>query len=281
MKSFLFSILFIFPFLIFGQWVEVVNYSSNIFILNLETYEEIPLTKSSDTMSFDQWMSNYKLNGMPELGYTVDDISELFSIDRKILSDAYDAACAGCQLKWPYSPQAAIEFPEMQLLYRGYDNVFKVAANWPEGIKEYRIEATDATVKNLTRENQKVHTINPKGKISEVKVIYKDAQGNEQSFGPWIYKVKMFPKPEIVTTSISKSKGGRISVELNNGPINVDYRIIKINLGDNLQITDSDVILTEMLKKIKPGKMMPLMVTVINLTTEDEVVINGSIKITE
>jgi hypothetical protein len=281
MRKFLFVSAFIFPFFVFGQWVDALNNSSLIFLYT-PFGDEIPVTKSADTISFDQWMKNLKKYGIPELGYTVDDIAEIFSYDPVMLSQAYKAACEGCTLKRPAISEATIEFPEMNILYRGFDNVFKVAANWPDGMKEYRIEATDATVKTIIRNNQIMHTINPKGKTSEVKVIYKNFEGIEQEFGPWIYAVKMLPKPQVTISSISKSKGGIIQVAMPEdffiGGIN--FQVNKLEVNGNT-IIEGNVISPDVLKKIKLGKTIPLIVNAMNLATDEEVVINGFIELTE
>jgi hypothetical protein len=281
MRNILFCVIFIIPFAVFGQWVDILSNSTNIFVLSPEYFDEIPVKKGSDTVSFDEWMNDLKLNGMPELGYTVDDIAALFSMDQIKLSEAYNVACSGCQLKWPSLPASAIEFPDMQFLYRGYDNVFKVAANWSSGAREYRIEATDATIKTFTRNNQIMHTINPKGKTSEVKVIYKDAEGIEKEYGPWIYAVRTMPKPEIFSTSISKTTGGKINIGMpSDFFIQSSFLITKLEVNGTVTL-ESNEISPDLLKKIKVGKKIPLIVTATNLSTEEEVVINGLIEVKE
>lgn len=281
MKSFLFATAFIFPLFVLGQWVDVMNNSTLIYIYS-PFGDEIPVTKNSDTISFEEWMKNLKEYGIPELGYNVDDIAEIFSYNPEMLAQAYKAACQGCTLNRPAISAATIEFPEMNILYRGFDNVFKVAANWPDGMKEYRIEATDATVKTIIRKNQIMHTINPKGKTSEVKVIYKNIEGIEQEFGPWVYAVKMLPKPQVTNTSISKSKGGIIQVAMPEdffiGGIN--FQVNKLEIYGSVTI-EGNRISPDVLKKIKLGKNIPVSVTAINLATDEEVIINGFIELTE
>lgn len=272
---------FLFPFLAFSQWTTITPNSQNVIVVSPITYEEITLKKNSDTVWFSDWKRDLKLFGIPNSSLKGADFSEIDLIDSVKLEEAYNVACVGCPLKWAASPQATIEFPEMNFLYRGYDNVFKLAANWPDGVKEYRIEATDATVTTVTRRNQLMHTINPKGKISEVKVIYKDVEGFEQEFGPWTYAVRAFPKPEIINSTISKSTGGKISVGLINSILNATFRIIRIELSENRQIIDDNIIPAEFLKKVKVGKMIPITVTAYNNLTEEEVVINGAIQVTE
>lgn len=280
MKTFINCIsIILFPFLTFSQWTEIVP-TGKIILINSIHGEQINLIKLSDSISFVDWKKDLKLNGMPDQGFNSGDFSILDLIDSSKLSQAYDAACVNCPLKWSSSPQATIEFPETQFLYRGYDNVFKLAANWPDGVKEYRIEATDATVKNITQNNQILHTINPKGKTSEVRVIYKDIDGFEQEFGPWVYRVRVMPKPLVSTDHISKSMGGRIRVILPPDFMigGVDFQVNKIEVNGNTSI-DGDIISPELLKKIKVGKRISLIVTAINLTTEEEVVINSLIEV--
>jgi hypothetical protein len=202
-------------------------------------------------------------------------------MDQTKLSEAYNAACAGCTLKRSSIPEATIEFPEMNFLYRGYDNVFKFAANFPDGVSEYRVEATDATVKTITRNNKILHTINPKGKTSEVKVIYKSIEGKEQTYGPWFYKVKAFPKPIILTESISKLAGGEINFGMPEESLfDADFQIRSMEI-DGKKITGGNSINPDLLKKVKIGKIIPIKVTGLNLTTDEEVIINGAVKVIE
>lgn len=274
----------LFPFLTFCQWTDIVP-TGTVIMINSSNYEKpepIILTKFSDKVTFSDWKRDLKLNGIPSSYLTGEDFSFIDAIDSSELEEAYNAACVGCPLKRPTTtPQAAIELIEMQFLYRGYDNVFKLAASWPSGVKEYRIEATDATVKTITRNNQIMHTVNPKGKTSEVKVIYKDSEGFEKEFGPWIYAVRALPMPFITNNNISKSSGGRINIGLNESLSGVNFEITRLEFGENLIITDSNIIPAEMLKKTKIGKMIPITVTANNLLTEEEVLINGSLQVVE
>lgn len=257
----------LFPFLAFSQWTGINPYAPNI------ESEGNLLIKNSDTVDFSNWKRDLKLN-------LDSDFSFIDQFDSIKLSEAYYAACVGCPLKWPSTPKATIEFPEMNFLYRGFDNLFKLAASWPNGATEYRIEATDATVKTITRNNQIMHTINPKGKTSEVMVIYKDAEGFEKEFGPWTFAVRMMPEPIITTMFISKTNGGKINVAMPSDFIlGSSFNITKVEF--NGTTVEQNNITPDMLKKIKVGKYVPLIVTAINLTTEEEVVIKGAIQVTE
>lgn len=270
----------LFPFLSFSQWTSIIPYSQNIMIYSPISGEAITLGKNSDTVWFSDWKRDLKLFGMQNTSFTGKDFSEIDLIDSMKLEEAYNAACVGCPLKWPTTPQAAIELIEMNFLYRGYDNVFKLAASWPDGVKEYRIEATDATVKTITRNNQIIHTINPKGRTCEMKIIYKDVEGFEQSYGPWLYAVRALPMPFITNSNISKSSGGKINVALPDSPIGgVSFKVLSLEYGENLKIIDSNIIPAETLKKIKVGKMMPLVVNAINLLTGEVVIINVALKV--
>jgi hypothetical protein len=269
-----------FPFLTFSQWTKIVPYSQNAIIVSPITSEEITLIKTSDTVWFSDWKRDLKLFGLPNTSFTGEDFSVIDLIDSIKLEEAYNAACVGCPLKWPTTPQAAIELIEMNFLYRGYDNVFKLAASWPDGVKEYRIEATDATVKTRTLNNEIIHTINPKGKMTDIKVIYKDEEGVDKFFGPWVYRVSNIPDPVILSNKVSKT-GGRINVVGTQMLIGMQFRVTSIEIGENKQVLEGNIIPSEVLKKIKVGKMIPITVKGLNIRTEDEFVINGSIEIVE
>ena len=269
----------LFPFITFSQWTDFAPNGKYVLIESISG-EPINLTKGSDTVSFSDWKRDLKLNGLPNQMLTESDFEILDIMDSTDLSLAYDFACAYCPLKWPSNPPATIEFPDMNFLYRGYDNVFKLAASWSNGATKYRIEATDATVKTITRNNQIMHTINPKGKTSEVRVIYKDVEGFENEFGPWTFAVRMMPKPIITTMFISKSNGGIVNVAMPSDFIlGSSFHITKLEF--NGTTVEQNNITPDMLKKTKVGNFIPLIVTAINLSTEEEVVINGSIQVTE
>ena len=277
----------LFPFLSFSQWTSIIPYSQNIMIYSPISGEAITLGKNSDTVWFTDWKRDLELFGMPNTSFTGKDFSEIDLIDSMKLEEAYNAACVGCPLKWPSTPKATIEFPEMNFLYRGYDNMFKLAASWPNGATEYRIEATDATVKTVNQNNLIMHTINPKGKKSEVRVIYKDAEGIEKEYGPWTFAVRMMPKPIITTTYLSKSKGGEINIGMPaDFSLEAAFLITKLEFnGRTLQDLNmsglGENITPDMLKKIKVGKYVPLIITAINILNSEEVVINGAIQVTE
>ena len=274
---------FAFPIIAYSQWNTIVPFSQNIVVMSPMTSEEITLIKNSDTVWFSDWKRDLKLFGIPNSGLTGTDFSEIDLIDSVKLEEAYNAACDGCPLKWPTTPQAAVELIEMNFLYRGYDNVFKLAASWPDGVKEYRIEATDATVKTTTRDNQIMHTINPKGKTSEVRVIYKDIEGFEHSYGPWIYNVLPLPNPVITTSAISKSSGSRIKVVL---PANCSaksplYEIISIEVfGVKNGNISGDIIPAYITSSFKVNKTISIAVLCKNPLNGESVVITGSLKVT-
>lgn len=282
MKKIVSSLIFIFPTIANCQWT---NYSSNSVEITLYTFDEEPivLTKKSDTVSFSDWKKELRTNGIPNLGFSSEHLSGIDSMDSLKLAESYYATCVGCSLKWPDSPQAAIEFPEMNILYKGYNNIFKIAANFPNGVEQYRIEATDATVKTITRNNQIVHTINPKGTTSEVKVIYKDIEGFEHTYGPWVYAVKAFPKPEIITSQISKSKGGIILVSLpEDCPLTTppfEIQSIEVYGVKNGNIS-GDFIPATISRSFKVNKSIGIAVLCQNPINGESIVITGSLKVT-
>jgi hypothetical protein len=175
------------------------------------------------------------------------------------------------------SKSGSLEMPEFNILYRGYGNKIVPAAS---GVLSTSISAPGCSVTPITHNGKKGFAVKPAAGTKSVNISLtgKDAKGKSVSFGSTPYSVKSFPKPAIITKSISKG-GGRIQVALENSPINATFRIKSIAVGDDFS-GSSDVIPASALTKTKVGKNVSVVVSAINSLTNESVDITGALKVT-
>lgn len=171
-----------------------------------------------------------------------------------------------------------VQQPELRILYRDYNNLIIPSA---EGAEDNRISAVGAIITPTTYNGKKGFFVKPQTKtvslIHEAKI-----NGNWQRFDTVLYKVKKFPSPLIWNESISKTTGTIMNCGYSNDvPIIHNFEILglTLNIGEGVAI-DGNVIHPELLKKIKPGKMIGGTASVKNITTGSENQITFSLKIT-
>lgn len=171
-----------------------------------------------------------------------------------------------------------VQQPEVRVLYRDFNNLIIPSA---EGAEDNRISAVGAIITPTTYNGKKGFFVKPQTKtvslIHEAKI-----NGNWQRFDTVLYKVKKFPSPLILNESISKTTGAILNCGYSNDvPIIHNFEILglTLNIGEGVAI-DGNVIHPELMKKIKPGKMIGGTASVKNITTGSENQISFSLKIT-
>ncbi|MFY7943658.1 MAG: hypothetical protein ACOVNZ_03715, partial [Crocinitomicaceae bacterium] len=171
----------------------------------------------------------------------------------------------------------SLEMPEFNILYRGYGNKIIPSAS---GVLSTSISAPGCTVTPITHNGKKGFAVKPGAGTRTVAISLsgKDAKGKSVSFGSTSYTVKSFPKPAVTTKSISKG-GGRIQVALENSPINANFKIKSITVGDDFS-GSGDVIPASALAKTKVGKSVTVVITAVNLLTNESVDLTGALKVT-
>ena len=154
--------------------------------------------------------------------------------------------------------QGSIALPEMAVLYRNYDNkVVPVVAG--EVSSSISVAGGSSRKSSWTDEGVKYdgYLVTP-GNATSVTITLsgKDKDGKSKSYGTYKYKVKSFPKPEILDAKISKSSGARIALGLKDSPLKANFNIIggEITIGNDQPIKFSgSVIPASAVQKAKAG----------------------------
>lgn len=176
----------------------------------------------------------------------------------------------------------ALEMPEYQVLYRGYDNKIVPSAS---GVVTYDINVSGCAKQPFTVNGKKGYILKPGPGVKTVTVSLngKDLKGKSVPFGSWTYNVKPFPNPEIKTSSVSKSSGAKVTVGLPaDSPLKSPaFQVLAVEvLGvDNGQCSGGNIPGT-MVAKLKAGKNIGVNVTVKNPLTGSTVIIPGALKVT-
>ena len=94
------------------------------------------------------------------------------------------------------------------------------------------------------------------------------------------YDVKLMPRPSVKTTTISKSSGARIQVELLDSPINISFTVLRgeVLVGDGFPFT-GDFAPAAAVKSMKSGKSVGVIVQVKNNLTGEVYNVDGSLKV--
>ena len=175
--------------------------------------------------------------------------------------------------------QVVIQQAELNILYRGYDNLLIPEA---EGAEENKISAVGAVVTPTTYRGRNGFLVRPQG--TKVVSILHEAKinGEWKNFDTTFYKVKPFPTPWIMNQYVSKSSGANIRAGYPEGtPIESNFEVVSMNLYINGEIAIvGSVIPPELVKKIKSGKTIGGTATIRNITTGNEIQVSFTLKIT-
>ena len=189
-------------------------------------------------------------------------------------------------VKWmPYETKVqvatkggSLEMPEFALLYRGYGNKIIPSAS---GFVSTDISAPGCTKTQITYNGRKGYAINPGRGLTSVNITLtgKDAKGKSVNIGTFPYKVKSMPKPTVNVTTISKG-GGRVTVALEGSVLVTNYTYKSIQVGEDYS-GSGNVIPASALTKIRPGKKVGIMVTVVSSLTGDTYQVPGYLTVTQ
>jgi hypothetical protein len=169
------------------------------------------------------------------------------------------------------------EQPELNILYRGYDNVIIPEVT---GAEENRILVEGTTVTPTTFQGKKGYIVKP-GAGTRIVPIVQEAKIN----GEWIifdtvfYKVKAFPMVRVHNQTISKSSGVNIQCGLStSAPIRRSYEVLSVNIQD--QDYTGGTIPGKAVKSIKVGNHVGVTVKIKDILTGADSTIVSSLKVT-
>ncbi|MEN9742256.1 MAG: hypothetical protein RLZZ65_61 [Bacteroidota bacterium] len=154
--------------------------------------------------------------------------------------------------------QGSISLPEMAVLYRGYDNkVVPVVAGAVSSSISVAGGSSRAASWSEDGMTYKGYIVTP-GAANSVSITLsgKDKDGKSKSYGTFKYKVKSFPKPEILDPTIKKSSGARVTLILKDSPLKASFNVLggEITIGNDAPISFSGgVIPASAVAKAKAG----------------------------
>jgi hypothetical protein len=173
----------------------------------------------------------------------------------------------------------AMEIPEFNILYKNYDNLIVPSAS---GVISTTISGGGA--RPGSKNGVKGFIVRPTGgKEVTLSLSGKDSKGKQVSFGSKTYKVKNFPPAKILTSSVSKSTGAKITAGLGpDSPINLgEYKVLSVEVtGVDNGFVGGNVISAGLISKFKVGKSVGIAAVVKNPVTGQTETIPGILKVT-
>lgn len=173
----------------------------------------------------------------------------------------------------------AMEIPEFNILYKNYDNLIVPSAS---GVVSTTISGGGA--RPGSKNGIKGFIVRPTGgKEVTLTLSGKDSKGKQINFGSKTYKVKNFPPARILTSSVSKSTGAKISAGLGpDSPINLgEYKVMSVEVtGIDNGFVSGNVISAGLISKFKVGKSVGIAAVVKNPVTGQTETIPGVLKVT-
>jgi hypothetical protein len=169
-----------------------------------------------------------------------------------------------------------VQQPELNILYRGYDNVIIPEAT---GAEENKLSVEGASIQPTTYQGKKGYLVRPTG-IKMVSIMHEaKINGKWVSFDTVFYTVKPFPKPEIYNQTISKSSGANIQCGLpTSAPIRRSYVVLSVDIQD--QVYSGGTIPGKAVKSIKVGKQVGAAIKVKDILSGEELTIMAAFKVT-
>ena len=154
--------------------------------------------------------------------------------------------------------QGSISLPEMAVLYRGYDNkVVPVVAGAVSSSISVAGGSSRAASWSEDGISYKGYIVTPgAGNSVSITLTGKDKDGKSKSYGTFKYKVKSFPKPEILDPTIKKSSGARVTLILKDSPLKANFNVLggEITIGNETPVPFSGgVIPASAVAKAKAG----------------------------
>ena len=168
----------------------------------------------------------------------------------------------------------ALEMPEFNILYKGYNNKIIGVGS---GVVSYTLNGKTATMVG----GRPQFIINPSalGKTT-LTLMGTTKDGQAVKLASNTYDVKLMPRPTIKTSSISKTSGAEITVELLGSPINIPFTVLsgEVSAGDGVTFKGA-IIQGASVKSIKSGKNVGVIVRIRNNLTKEEFNVPGSLKV--
>lgn len=149
-----------------------------------------------------------------------------------------------------------ISQPELQVLYRGYDN--KIIPNIPCG-QQLDLDADGATLQKTSWTDGQGQTqigynvrVNNSANMVAITINGLNEKGDTLSSSTQYFQVKAFPTAQLLNDRVSKTSGMRVSVVLgSDSPFKVSFEVLSgsITIGDEELKFSGSVVPASLLKK--------------------------------
>jgi hypothetical protein len=171
----------------------------------------------------------------------------------------------------------AVEQPELNVLYLGYDNIIIPMAS---GAEENKLSAEGATLTPTRFQGKKGYLVRPSSSSKVIPIVHEaKINGEWARFDTTFYIVKPFPKPEIYNQTISKSSGVNIHCGLpTSAPFRRSYEVLNVNLQDK-EYTGA-IIPGKAVKSMKVGNRVGATIIVKDILSGEEITIMTAFKVT-
>lgn len=184
---------------------------------------------------------------------------------------------------------AGILIPEMsQVFYHGYDN--KIVP-FISGLKDVSITVNGGTATKATWSTNDIqyngYLVRTAGGTNTVTITYfgKNAKGENVEYGSQSFRVLVYPKPFLLTASISKRMGARLSVGHDASISLIDSFNVKggqLTFGNSQPLTfTGSIVPAELLKDAKVGQSVAFEIEYNRNGSESMNIIKGVITISE
>lgn len=178
--------------------------------------------------------------------------------------------------------QFALEMPEYNTLYEGYQNKVFVAS---KNGKVTNPKCQSAEIKEDKYNGRACLTINPK--VQGDILVYFDVvnvKGKKIGSDSVSFFVRSLPSPVVLTSTVSKSSGGRVLIGLSPespiSSINFEILSIEFKIGEENSINTGNVIPASQLSKIKTGAKIRIKVSFKNSANGQNSFIEGELLVT-
>jgi len=159
--------------------------------------------------------------------------------------------------------QTSIELPEYNILYMSYSNKLIINGGCWDSIV---VKNNGVPLEKSDYEGKQVYIIRPQN-LEEQIIVQGFKNGNMVESDTNNYRVKPFPFPVLLTSTISKTSGAVLNAGLDpSSPLNITYTIKGGNIGDSIAF-NGNRIGGNAVSKIKVGEKIGVTISITNNET--------------
>ncbi len=167
-------------------------------------------------------------------------------------------------------PQGTISLPQMNILYKGYENVIVGVAS---GYDQTILTGSDVS---LTKSGDKWIAKPANVKSASISVLGKNSVNNKTAkLGTFVFSVRQLPKPDLyfgntISGDVFSNGANKLFAKLDpNNPLNVRYEVISYDVSTNISPIskkgNGDILSVDalsLIRQVKPGSYITIMTQV-------------------